>query len=190
MSEFIEIRWHARAGQGAVTAAKALADAAMAGGKYVQAFPEYGPERMGAPLRAYNRVSNEEILIHCQVHNPSIVIVIDQTLIDSVNVTEGVKDGGIYIVNSEMNPDEIKQKLNLNSGKVYTVDATKIALETIGRPIPNTPILGVVARVTDIIKLEDVKKEVEKSFGKKFGPSVVEANIKAVERAYEEVKGL
>ena len=190
MNEFIEIRWHARAGQGAVTAAKALADAATAGGKYVQAFPEYGPERMGAPLRAYNRVSGEPILIHCQVTNPTIVIIIDQTLIATANVTEGVADGGIYIVNSEMSPEEVWKKLKLTSGKVYTVDATKISLETIGRPIPNTPILGVVARVTEIIKIEDVKMEVEKSFGKKFGPSVVEANIKAVDRAYAEVKGV
>lgn len=188
MSEFVEIRWHARAGQGAVTAAKALADAATAGGKYVQAFPEYGPERMGAPLKAYNRVSENPILIHCQVTSPSIVIIIDQTLIATVNVTEGVADEGIYIINTEKSPEELKKKLGVAKATVYAVDATKISIETIGRSIPNMPILGVVARATDIITVDSVKYQVEKSFGKKFGRSVVEANIKAVDRAYAEVK--
>jgi len=189
MGEYIEIRWHARAGQGAVTAAKALAEAAMSGGKFVQAFPEYGPERMGAPLRAYNRISDKPISIHCQVTNPNVVVVIDPTLLSSDNVTDGVADGAIYIINTERSPEEIRKRLNAKNGKVYVVDATKIALETIGRPIPNTPILGAIAKATDFLKIENIKKEIEASFGKKFGKRVVEANFKAIERAYEEVKG-
>src|SRR3990172_689720 len=189
MSEYIELRWHARAGQGAVTAAKALAEAAMSGGKFVQAFPEYGPERMGAPIRAYNRLSNNPISIYCQVLNPNVVVVIDPTLLTGENVTDGATEDAIYIINTDRSPEEIKKKLKTPKGKVYVVDATKIALETIGRPIPNTPILGAIAKVTDFLKIDNIKKEIESSFGKKFGKKIVEANHKAIERAYEEVKG-
>ncbi|OGL47178.1 MAG: pyruvate synthase [Candidatus Schekmanbacteria bacterium RBG_16_38_11] len=191
MSEYIEVRWHARAGQGAVTAAKALAEAATTGGKFVQAFPEYGPERMGAPLRAYNRISDKPISIYCQVTNPNIVVVIDQTLLAGVDVTEGVAEDGVYIINTERTVDEIRKSLNLKNekAKVYVVDATKISLETIGRPIPNTPILGAIAKVTNFVKIENIKNEIETTFGKKFGKKVVEANHLAIERAYKEVKG-
>jgi len=205
MRDVVEIRWHGRGGQGTVTAAKILADACLSGGRYVQAFPEYGPERSGAPLRAYNRISSKEIRMHCPVLNPHIVSVVDATLLDSVNVKEGtsedailgdsvnVKEGtsedAIFIVNTSKNPKEIRAKLNASSGqKVYTVDATKIAIDSIGRALPNAPMLGAICKVTGIVSLEHLLEEVRKSFGKKFSKKTVDGNLEAVRRGYEEVK--
>ncbi|MCM8791473.1 MAG: 2-oxoacid:acceptor oxidoreductase family protein [Candidatus Omnitrophica bacterium] len=191
MKDIIEIRWHGRGGQGAKTAALLFADAALASGKYIQAFPEYGPERMGAPVTSFNRISSKPILLHSGVANPSIVIVLDPTLVASVDVTEGMPDDGILIINSGKCPSEIKKELGIAGGiKVFAVDASGISKETIGREIPNTPMLGAFVKATGILDfkemLEDTRKKLEKKFKNK--PGVVEGNIKAIERAYAEVR--
>jgi pyruvate ferredoxin oxidoreductase gamma subunit len=191
MKDLIEIRWHGRGGQGAKTAALLLADAALSSGKYVQAFPEYGPERMGAPVASFNRLSAKPILLHSGVTNPQIVIVLDPTLVDSVDVTEGVPQDGVIIVNTEKPPADIRKSLGITGSiKVFTVDASRISTETIGRDIPNTPMLGALIKATAILDfkemLEDTKKKLEKKFRTK--PEVIEGNIKAIERAYNEVK--
>ena len=191
MKNLIEIRWHGRGGQGAKTAALLFGDAALASGKYIQAFPEYGPERMGAPVASFNRISPKPIMLHCGVINPDIVIVLDPTLIESVNVTEGMGEDGVLIVNTERSPADIKKECSIKGGiKVFTVDASKIATETIGKDIPNTPMLGALIKATAILDfkemLQDTKGKLEKKFKSK--PEVIEGNIKAIERAYNEVK--
>lgn len=190
MEKFIEVRWHGRGGQGAVTAAKALADAVLSYGKYVQAFPEYGPERMGAPLRAYNRISDKPIKIYASVNNPDIVIIVDGSLLEFTEmITDGIKDDTVFIVNTTFTPNEIKEKLSLKpSNKVYTVDANTISIECLGKFIPNTPMLGAIARATGMVTLDILEKEIKKAFEKKFGEKVVNGNIQALKRAYEEVK--
>lgn len=189
MSEIIEMRWHGRGGQGTVTAAKVLADACLSGGRFVQAFPEYGPERAGAPLRAYNRISSKELRMHCPVLEPDIVSVVDATLIDSINITEGTKDNTIFIVNTTKDPKEIREKLKAGKNqKVFTVDATKIALDCFGRALPNSPMLGAVCRVTGIVPLDHLLEDVRKSFGKKFSQKIIDGNLEATKRGYEEVK--
>jgi pyruvate ferredoxin oxidoreductase gamma subunit len=189
MADTVEIRWHGRGGQGTVTAAKVLADACLSGGRYVQAFPEYGPERAGAPLRAYNRVSSKQIRMHCPVLKPQVVSVVDATLIDSIDVAEGATDNAIFIVNSSKDPKEIRAKLNAKPGqKVFTVDATKIALECIGRALPNSPMLGALCKVTGLITLEHLLEDVKKSFGKKFSQLIIEGNLEATRRGYDEVR--
>jgi len=191
MKEMFEIRWHGRGGQGAKTAALLFGDAAVSTGKYIQAFPEYGPERMGAPVASFNRISSIPIRIHSGITNPEVVVVLDVSLIEQVNVLEGLDhEKGILILNTSETPGEIKKKLNFN-GKVYTVDATKISIETIGRDIPNTPMMGALVKVTGLIDinelLEHTKKKLEVKFRHK--PEVIEGNLKAIERAYNEVKG-
>ena len=186
MKPYVEIRWHGRGGQGTVTAAKVLAETALSSGKYVQAFPEYGPERMGAPLRAYNRLSDKPVRIHAQVTNPDVVVVVDPYLIGAVDVTEGATEDTIYVINTSDSPQEIKQKLGVKS-KVFTVNATKIAMETIQSSIPNTPMLGAVAKATGLITLENLLEDVKKSFGKKFNQKIIDANLLAVKQASEEV---
>jgi len=191
MKDLIEIRWHGRGGQGAKTAALLLADAALTSGKYVQAFPEYGPERMGAPVVSFNRLASKPILLHSGVTNPDVVAVLDPTLIESVNVTEGMSDNGVLIINTDKSPDEIKKTLpTIGSIKVFTVDASTISKETIGRDIPNTPMLGALVKATGLLDfkemLEDTKKKLEKKFKSK--PDVIEGNIKAIERAFNEVR--
>ncbi|MFA6142058.1 MAG: 2-oxoacid:acceptor oxidoreductase family protein [Candidatus Omnitrophota bacterium] len=191
MKELTEIRWHGRGGQGAKTAALLFADAALAQGKYVQAFPEYGPERMGAPVAAFDRMSDKPILLHSGVINPDIVVVLDPTLIDTVDVTEGIPQNGTIIINTEKTPSDIKKDLNISGSiKVCTVDASTISKETIGREIPNTPMLGALIKVSGILDfnamIDDTKKKLEKKFKSK--PEVIEGNIKAIERAYKEVK--
>ncbi|MDI6802090.1 MAG: 2-oxoacid:acceptor oxidoreductase family protein [Thermodesulfovibrionales bacterium] len=189
MSETLEIRWHGRGGQGTVTAAKVFADACLSGGRHVQAFPEYGPERSGAPLRAYNRVSSKELRMHCPVLKPNIVVVVDATLLDAIDVTEGSPDNAIFIVNSSKDPKEIREKLKAKpSQKVFTVDATKIAIENIGRPLPNSPMVGVLSKVSAIVSLDSILEDVKKSFGKKFSQKIIDGNIEAVKRGYEEVR--
>ncbi|MHB8840696.1 MAG: 2-oxoacid:acceptor oxidoreductase family protein [Candidatus Aquicultor sp.] len=183
-----EIRWHARGGQGAVTAAKLLAETALSQGQYFQAFPEYGPERMGAPILAFTRISNEPIHIRSSITNPEIVVVLDPTLLSAVDVTEGVGADGVLVINTGEEPAAIRKAMKLKGRKVYTVDATKIALETIGRAIPNTPMMGALVRVTGVIPIENVTEYLRKSFGKKFSEEIIEGNVKAVERAYAEVK--
>lgn len=191
MKDLIEIRWHGRGGQGAKTAALLLGDAALASGKYIQAFPEYGPERMGAPVASFNRISSKPILLHSGVTNPDVVAVLDPTLMESVNVTEGVPEGGTILVNTNKTPQEVKQELGLKGNiRVFTVDASTISKETIGREIPNTPMLGALIKATGILNfkemLEDTKAKLEKKFKSK--PEVIEGNLKAIERAYNEVR--
>jgi pyruvate ferredoxin oxidoreductase gamma subunit len=189
MAEILEVRWHGRGGQGTVTAAKVLAEAAMAEGRNVQAFPEYGPERMGAPLRAYNRVSAKPMTIHCQVTNPAVVAVVDPTLLETVDVTDGATPDATFIVNTLLEPGELRKKLKLKkSQKVFSVDATSISLETIGRVMPNTPMLGALVKATGVIKLETLLNDIRASFGKKFSERIIQNNLAAASRAYEEVK--
>ena len=187
--KLIEIRWHARGGQGAVTAAKLLAETALSQGQYFQAFPEYGPERMGAPIQAFTRISSDPILIRSSITNPSIVAVLDSTLLGTVNVTAGMGEDGIIIVNTPDDPATIRATMKLEGCKVYTLDANKIAKETIGRAIPNTPMMGALIKVIGTMPIEQVAQYVRKSFGKKFSEEIIEGNVKAVERAYAEVKG-
>jgi pyruvate ferredoxin oxidoreductase gamma subunit len=184
-----EVRWHARAGQGAVTAAKVLAEATMAQGGYVQAFPEYGPERMGAPLRAYNRISDTPLTMHCQVTNPNVVIVVDSTLLETQDVTEGTPEDAVFLVNTTHSPAEVAKKLGRSVDKVFTVDATQISIECLGRPIPNTPLLGALSKATDLVKLEVLLKDLAANLKKKFPEKIVKGNTASVERAYKEVKG-
>ncbi len=189
MAEILEIRWHGRGGQGTVTAAKVLAEASMAEGKNVQAFPEYGPERMGAPLRAYNRICDKPMTIHCQVTNPAVVAVVDPSLLDSVDVTEGATSDAVFIINTAKEPAELRKKMKLKkSQKVYSVDANTISVATIGRVMPNTPMLGAVAKATGVIKLKTLLEDIRASFGKKFSEVIIKNNLDAAERAYEEVK--
>jgi pyruvate ferredoxin oxidoreductase gamma subunit len=191
MKEIFEIRWHGRGGQGAKTAALLFGDACLSTGKYIQAFPEYGPERMGAPVASFNRISSSPIRIHSGIENPDVVVVLDFTLIEQVNVCDGLDPlNGILLINTPLSPSEIKNKISF-SGKVYTVDASKIAIETIGRNIPNTPMMGALIRVTGILTLEELLKDTEKKLKVKFRnrPEVIEGNLKAIERAYNEVKG-
>jgi pyruvate ferredoxin oxidoreductase gamma subunit len=188
MAENLEIRWHGRGGQGTVTAAKVFADACLSGGRHVQAFPEYGPERAGAPLRAYNRIGDKELRLHCPVMNPNIVVVVDATLLDSINITEGAKDDAAFIINSSKDPKEMREKIKAKpTQRVITVDATKIAIETIGRSMPNAPMIGTVTKVSGILSLESVMADVKKSFGKKFSQKIIDGNVEATRRGYEEV---
>lgn len=189
MEKLIEVRWHGRGGQGAVTASKLLATSALAEDMYIQAFPEYGPERMGAPIQAFTRISKTPIKIHCHVANPSIVVVLDPTLLGVVDVTEGLTEDGVLIVNTDETPAQIREKLKLKGRKVYTVDASKIAQETLGRPLPNTPLIGALIKVTELLSLESVLADIEDKFKGKFSSKIVEGNLEAIKRAYQEVKG-
>ncbi len=189
MKDLVEIRWHGRGGQGTVTAAKVLADTCLSGGRYVQAFPEYGPERAGAPLRAYNRISSKELRMHCPVIAPNIVGVVDVTLLDSIKVAEGAVKDAVFVVNTSKDPKEIRTKLSAEQAqKVFTIDATKIAVECIGRAMPNAPMLGAVCKVSGLVTLEHLLEDVRKSFGKKFSQKIIDGNLDAARRGYEEVK--
>ncbi len=189
MAELTEIRWHARAGQGAVTAAKLVAETAMSQGRYMQAMPEYGPERTGAPLKAFTRVCDTPIEVHNNIVNPQIVVVLDETLLAIVDVTEGLQEGGSVILNTRMTPAQAREKLGVGpSITVATVDASTIAVETIKRDIPNTPIVAALSRVTGVIPVEDLKEHLVHTFGKKFAQPVIDANLESVDRAYAEVE--
>lgn len=186
---FTEIRWHGRAQQGTVTAAKLLAEAALVDGKHIQAFPDYGPERMGAPLRAYNRISDDPISIRESVRNPNVVAVVDATLISVVDIMEGVPSDGIVVINTTQDPGEIKEQLKgVSSQEIWTVDATKISLEEMGRAMPNTPMLGALSRASGVVDVEIVKKQLQDSFEDKFPQKVIDANLAALERGYKEVR--
>ena len=189
MKKMTEVRWHGRAGQGAKTAALLLAEAALSEGKYIQGFPEYGPEREGAPIKAFTRISDAPIFIHSGVKNPDAVVVLDLTLLDSVDVTEGLPEEGVIIINTNAGPEDIRKKLNLTKGKVYTIDATSISLKILGRNLPNMPMVGALVKVLPVLSLEVLLKGAEKKFGKKFSSKIVEGNIAAIREAYEEVKG-
>ena len=190
MKNLIEIRWHGRGGQGAKTAALLLADAALASGKYIQAFPEYGPERMGAPVASFNRLADEPITIHSGVSEPKIVIVLDITLIKTVDVTNGLPQDGVLIINTAKSPSEIRKELNISGRKIFTVDASKIALETIKKDIPNTPLLGALIKATNMLAIDELLADTRKKLEKKFKskPEIIEGNITAIKRAYEEGK--
>jgi pyruvate ferredoxin oxidoreductase gamma subunit len=184
-----EIRWHGRGGQGAKTAATMVAEAALEEGKYSQGFPEYGPERMGAPIRGYTRISDGPIRLHCPITAPGVVVVLDATLLATESISAGLKDGGSVIVNTPLSPADIRKQAGIEGGKVYTVDATKIAIEEIGRPIPNTPMIGALIKVGGFMKLETIYHDIEKKFLKKLGEKGVRGNCEAVRRAHEEVQG-
>lgn len=190
MKDMVEIRWHARGGQGAKTASDFLADAAIDAGKYSQGFPDYGPERMGAPIRAYNRISDEVIRLNCSVDHPDVVLVLDSSLLDVANVTDGATEDTKYIVNTSKSPEEVKKELGLENGNVYTVNATQISIDEIGRPIPNTPMVGALIRVTELVSIDIVFEEVKEKFSKKFSDKIVQGNINSIKRAYEEVSGV
>lgn len=187
MERMIEIRWHSRAGQGAVTAAETLASTALREDKHVQAFPEFGPERMGAPLRAFNRISPYPIRIHGVVEQADVVIVVDPSLLGTVPVDENIAPAGILLANTTRSVGEVRHLLKLNDQQVACVDATQIAVDCFGLQKPNTPMLGAVARAANLISLDMLLVEVEETFSKKFPPKVVEGNLKAIRRAYEEV---
>jgi pyruvate ferredoxin oxidoreductase gamma subunit len=184
-----EIRWHGRGGQGAVTAAKMVAELALGQGRYFQAFPEYGPERSGAPIVAFTRVSDEPIQVYCGVEHPGIVVVLDSSLLAIVDVTKGSPDDAIVLVNSSRSPALLRKTYGIEGRKLYTVNATRIAVETIKRPIPNTPMVGALTRITGLFPIDEVVAFLRVDFGKKFPPKVVEGNINAITRSYEEVKG-
>lgn len=189
MAKTIELRWHGRGGQGTVTAAKVLADACLSGGRYVQAFPEYGPERAGAPIRAFNRISDHVIRMYGPVLHPKVVCIADATLMDAVNVSEGAPDDVIYIVNTSKDPETVRAKLKAKkSQKVYAVDATKIAVDSFGRPLPNSSMLGAICKATGIVEMDVLLENVKKSFGKKFAQKIIDGNLNATKRGYEEVK--
>ena len=192
MSKVVEIRWHGRGGQGAKTASELLAEAAFNTGKNVQGFPEYGPERMGAPVAAFNRISDEVIRVHSNIYEPNYVVVVDETLLESVDVTFGLKEDGALIVNSPKTPDELRPYLGDYKGKVCTIDARTIAEECIGRNIPNTPMLAAVVKVSGVMSTEAFLADMETSLKNKFAnkPQVVDGNMKAVKRAVLEVKGV
>ncbi len=184
----IEIRWHGRGGQGAKTASQLLAEIAFEAGKMVQSFPEYGAERQGAPMKAFNRISDKPIRVRCAVQNPDIVIVIDPTLLSSINVLEGTDENTILIANTAAKPQKIREKLNFKGKKVYTVDATKISLEELGQNRPNTPILGALAHVFDYMTVDDIIKHFEHKMARKLPEDLIEANKRAIKRGYEEVQ--
>ena len=190
MGDFLEIRWHGRGGQGAKTVALLFADAVMSEGKYIQAFPEYGPERMGAPVQSFDRISDKPITIHCGITNPSVVVVLDPTLTSKVDVTAGLNKGGKLIINTDKSSDQIKKELNIKDIDVYTLDASKISRETIGRDIPNTPMLGALVKITGIMEIGKMMGDIEKKLKLKFAskPEVIKGNLDAIKRAYEEVR--
>ena len=190
MENLIEIRWHGRGGQGAKTASLLLADAAFNTGKYIQGFPEYGPERMGAPITAYNRISNNPITIHSNIYEPDYVVVVDDSLLECVDVTSGLKENGAIIINTTKDADYLKSALKGYNGSIYSIDAKKISLETLGQYFPNTPMLAAVVKVSQIMSDEDFLNDMIGSFKHKFAkkPEVIEGNMKALEMSLKEVK--
>ena len=190
MNNLIEIRWHGRGGQGAKTASLLLADAAFNTGKYIQGFPEYGPERMGAPITAYNRISDKPITIHSNIYEPDYVVVVDDTLLSSVPVTSGLKKEGAIVINTTKGREELNELLQGYEGNVYTIDARKVSEEMLGKYFPNTPMLAAIVKVTGIMSDEELLNDMQKSFQHKFAkkPEVIEGNMKALELALKEVK--
>ena len=189
MDNMIEIRWHGRGGQGAKTASLLLADAAFNTGKYIQGFPEYGPERMGAPITAYNRISDNPITIHSNIYEPDYVVVVDDTLLEAVDVTAGLKESGAIIINSTKSADVLKEHLKGYKGSIYTINARKVSEEALGKYFPNTPMLAAIVKVSGIMSDEALLKDREGSFKHKFAkkPEVIDGNMKALELALNEV---
>ncbi len=183
----IEIRWHGRGGQGAKTAALLLADVCFKTGAYVQGFPEYGPERMGAPITAFNRISDKEIRVHSNIYNPDLVVVVDETLLNSVDVTAGLKEDGAIIVNTDRSASDIKPLLNGYAGKVYTVDARKISVEALGKYFPNSPMLAAAVAVSAVMDKDSFISEMRASYEHKFAkkPEVIDGNMKALTMTFD-----
>lgn len=189
-NNLVEIRWHGRGGQGAKTASLLLADAAFNTGKYIQGFPEYGPERMGAPITAYNRISDKPIRIHSNIYEPDYVVVVDDSLLESVDVTAGLKENGAIVINTTKDADYLKTALKGYKGKIFTIDARKVSMETLGRYFPNTPMLAAIVKVSKVMDEKDFLEDMQGSFKHKFAkkPEVIEGNMKALEMALNEVK--
>ncbi len=186
----IEIRWHARGGQGAVTASKILASSAIRERKYAQSAPDYGAERAGAPLRSFNRVSEEPITLHCMVLRPNIVVVVDPTLLKTVPIFEGTDENAVIVVNTDKTPSELREYLGVKGRKIYTVNASAIAMEELKKPLMNIPMLGAISKVIDaLVSIESVEEDIKVTFGKKISQELLDANLRALERAYKEVKG-
>ena len=192
MNDLIEIRWHGRGGQGAKTASLLLADAAFNTGKYIQGFPEYGPERMGAPITAYNRISDTPITVHSNIYEPDYVVVVDDTLLDAVDVTAGLKTSGAIVINTTKEPDEVKSKLKEYKGEIYIIDARKISMEALGKYFPNTPMLAAIVKVSKIMTDEEFLSDMDGSFKHKFAkkPEVIEGNMNALKMALSQIKKL
>jgi pyruvate ferredoxin oxidoreductase gamma subunit len=189
MKSYWEIRWHARGGQGAWTASQFLASAALSVNKYFQSFPEFGAEREGAPIVAFTKISDDPIKNYSQIDEPDAVVVLDPTLFSQTPFLVGLKDDGFLVVNYPGEPEKLREELKISSGiKLFTVNATKIALETLKRPITNTTMAGALVRATGILNFDDVINEMVRSFTGKFKQEVIDANISAIKRAYEEVK--
>lgn len=189
--QMVEIRWHGRGGQGAKTACLLLADAAFASGKYVQGFPEYGPERMGAPITAYNRISDVPCTIHSNIYDPDYVVVVDESLLDSVDVTKGLNPEGGILINSPKAPDQLRDKLNGYTGKVYTVDARSISEKYLGRYFPNTPMLAGIVKISGVLDTGQFIADMQDSFHHKFAtkPQVIEGNMNCLIQSMREVRG-
>lgn len=190
MSGLTEIRWHGRGGQGAKTAALLLADVAFSVGKYVQGFPEYGPERMGAPITAYDRISDQPIRVHSNIYEPDFVVVVDETLLHSVDVTAGLKREGAILINTSHTAEDMLPLLNGYQGRVYTLDARKVSMETLGKYFPNMPLLAGIVKVSGVMDTEVFIREMENSLKHKFAkkPEVFEGNMKAIRLALQEVR--
>jgi len=190
MNDLIEIRWHGRGGQGAKTASLLLADAAFNTGKYIQGFPEYGPERMGAPITAYNRISTKPITIHSNIYEPDYVVVVDDSLLESVDVTAGLKTTGAIVINTTKDNEYLKQNLKGYKGEIYKIDARKISEEALGKYFPNTPMLAAIVKVSKVMTDEEFLNDMQGSFKHKFAkkPEVIEGNMKALEMALKEVE--
>lgn len=186
----IEIRWHGRGGQGAKTAALLLADVAFNTGKYVQGFPEYGPERMGAPITAYNRISDTPIRVHSNIYEPDYVVVVDETLLDAVDVTKGLKKEGAIVINTAKTKEEILPKLNGYAGRVFIIDARKVSIAALGKYFPNTPMLAAIIKTSGFMPEAEFLEEMQASFKHKFAskPEVIEGNMKALSMALKEVR--
>ena len=191
MSELTEFRWHGRGGQGAKTAALLLADVAFKTGKHVQGFPEYGPERMVAPITAYDRISDDVIRVHSNIYDPDYVVVVDETLLHAVHVTDGLKEEGAILVNTSKSSDEIRPLLNGYKGRVFTIDARDVCMKTLGKYFPNTPMLAAIVKISKIMEEEKFISEMETSLSHKFAkkPEVLEGNMKALRLAMQEVRG-
>ncbi len=187
--QMVEIRWHARGGQGAKTAAIFVAEAVLDKGKFGQGFPEYGPERRGAPMRGYTRIADKPVRRHCSIENPDVIIILDPTLIESkaAAVTAGVKPETIFLVNTTENPATIRKALQVNSNPVHTVDATGIALDCFGKSIPNMPMIGALLKVIELMSIDELKESLAARFQKKFTQAVIDGNLAAVSRAHEEL---
>lgn len=190
MSNLVEIRWHGRGGQGAKTASLLLADAAFNTGKFIQGFPEYGPERMGAPITAYNRISDEKITVHSNIYEPDYVVVVDDSLLECVDVTSGLKETGAIVINTTKTPDEVRPLLKGYKGRVCTIDARKVSEETLGKYFPNTPMLAAIVKVSGIMDEQVFLDDMVESFKHKFAkkPEVIDGNMAALKMALNEVK--